>query len=407
MSHGQPPQGPHHPRGGPAHPYGPHLGPQGPYPGGTPRPAKKNTACVVIAAVVAGFVLLTLVFIAVLVFRIMGSDDPTSASAPTDPGRDDLPSFTGELHGAGTGAAAGAMTTWRSALETGSFTLQYDPTGDHHGLERFLAGENPFAITTTPMDDTRFADGGTCAAPPLHLPILATPVALSARLPGIEQVVLDADTVAGIYTGEVARWDDPAITALNPDVDLPAVKITPVYRSDSGATTAAVTEWLTAAGAWTLEPGQTWPGEHGTGADGDDGVVEALGTDGALGYLPVHRLADGTTEILLRHGGADLSARGPEAAYLIDGSPKVPGRPEHDQSRQLDRNIAGAYPATMVSWLVVCGQYADPADATLVRDVFGWMVSPEGHRVVVMQEQSAAFSDQVYDDLAAAIDSIG
>ncbi len=62
------------------------------------------------------------------------------------------------------------------------------------------------------------------------------------RLDGVEtaQIMLDAQTLARIYLGEISRWNDAPIARLNPGLALPGTRITLAYRLDASASTLAL-----------------------------------------------------------------------------------------------------------------------------------------------------------------------
>ena len=97
--------------------------------------------------------------------------------------------------------------------------------------------------------------------------------------------------IARIYLGQVKKWNDPAIKALNPKVSLPSTDITPVYRSDNSGTTYNFTDYLSSvSGDWKSKIGRgvnaNWPaGQGGKGSSGVAGVVS--NTQGAIGYADV------------------------------------------------------------------------------------------------------------------------
>ena len=102
---------------------------------------------------------------------------------------------------------------------------------------------------------------------------------------------LTGQVLADIYLGNVTAWNDPAIAKLNPGVNLPSTKITPVYRTDGSGDTYAFTDYLS-----TVSPefkskvgvGTEVKFPTGVGGDGSDGVAAALSkTDGAIGYLTI------------------------------------------------------------------------------------------------------------------------
>ena len=92
-----------------------------------------------------------------------------------------------------------------------------------------------------------------------------------------------------IFLGNITRWDDPAIAKLNPGVNLPSTKITPVYRSDGSGDTYAFTDYLsTVSPEFKSKVGTSTTVKFptGVGAEKNDGVAAAIGqTDGSIGYV--------------------------------------------------------------------------------------------------------------------------
>jgi phosphate transport system substrate-binding protein len=109
------------------------------------------------------------------------------------------------------------------------------------------------------------------------------------NIPGIAnaQLRLTPVVLASIYKGEIKRWNDPAIVAINKGLPLRPLPITPVYRSDSSGTTAVFTKYMSkTAKNWTLGAGKTisWP--VGSGGKGNEGVAgNVKNTVGAIGYV--------------------------------------------------------------------------------------------------------------------------
>jgi phosphate transport system substrate-binding protein len=103
------------------------------------------------------------------------------------------------------------------------------------------------------------------------------------------ELTIDGATLAKIYMGQIKTWNDPAIAKLNPGVNLPSTKITPVYRSDGSGDTFAFTNYLaTVSPEFKSKVGVSTQVKFptGTGAEGNDGVSAAVAqTDGAIGYV--------------------------------------------------------------------------------------------------------------------------
>jgi phosphate transport system substrate-binding protein len=123
----------------------------------------------------------------------------------------------------------------------------------------------------------------------LHIPTVAGADVVAYNLPGNPALKLDADTIAGIFLGEIKKWSDGKITALNPGVTLPDQEIVVVHRSDGSGTTYIWTDYLSKISSeWKTKVGTNtsvnWP--TGIGGKGNEGVAGQIKqTPGALGYV--------------------------------------------------------------------------------------------------------------------------
>jgi phosphate transport system substrate-binding protein len=102
---------------------------------------------------------------------------------------------------------------------------------------------------------------------------------------------MDGPTLARIFMGQITKWDDPAIQALNKGVNLPSQTIAIAHRSDNSGTTYNFTDYLSSVSpAWKSQLGTgvavNWP--VGTGGRGSSGVAAIVSqTQGAIGYFDV------------------------------------------------------------------------------------------------------------------------
>ncbi|WP_232331390.1 phosphate ABC transporter substrate-binding protein PstS [Agromyces laixinhei] len=324
--------------------------------------------------------------------------------------------LSGNLVGAGASSQDAAQRSWIAGFQTTNpdVTVDYDPSGSGAGRETFLEGASDFAGSDRAFKDEELAEGGfkKCAADSsiVELPLYISPIAVIFNLEGVDSLDLDAATIAGIFAGTITNWNDPAIAATNPDVTLPDLAITPVHRSDDSGTTENFTEYLGAAAAdvWTWEADGVWPFEGGEAAQGTSGLVDAVGNgDGTIGYADASRAGDlGTVAVKV---GDEFVAYSPEAAAaIVDASPFAEGRAEGDLAIEIDRTSAeaGVYPIVLVSYLIACGQYEDPANVELVKGYLSYIASPEGQDVAAAEAGSAPISDTLREKITAAIDSI-
>jgi phosphate transport system substrate-binding protein len=324
--------------------------------------------------------------------------------------------LSGNLVGAGASSQDAAQQAWIAGFQTANpdVTIDYDPSGSGAGRETFLEGASDFAGSDRAFNDEELAAGGFAKCAPdtsvVQLPLYVSPIAVIFNLEGVDTLDLDAATIAGIFAGTITNWNDPAITATNADATLPDLAITPVHRSDDSGTTENFTEYLGAAApdVWTYEADGVWPFEGGEAAQGTSGVVDAVtnGT-GTIGYADASRAGDlGTVAVQV---GSEFVPYSPEAAAaIVDASPFVEGRGEGDLSIELDRTSteAGVYPVVLVSYLIACQQYEDPANVELVKSYLGYIASEDGQVVAAENAGSAPISDSLREQVVAAIDSI-
>jgi phosphate transport system substrate-binding protein len=121
------------------------------------------------------------------------------------------------------------------------------------------------------------------------IPAVEGSVTISYNLPGNPTLKLTSDIVADIFLGKIKRWNDPRITALNPDAKLPGTAMTVVHRSDGSGTTGVFSNYLSKISPeWKSSVGEgtslKWPiGVGGKGNEGVAGLVKQL--PGAVGYV--------------------------------------------------------------------------------------------------------------------------
>jgi phosphate transport system substrate-binding protein len=192
------------------------------------------------------------------------------------------------LNGAGSTFAAPIYQQVGADLKSQGLTVNYQGVGSGAGVSQFSAGTVDFAGSDpalTPDDKAAIKKGE-----PIQVPFALGAITASYKLSGVDSgLKLDGATLAKIYLGTITSWDDAAIKAQNPGVNLPGTKITVVHRSDSSGTTKGFTQFLANySPEWKSGPGVDkdikWP--VGTGAKGNDGVAAAVKqSDGSIGYV--------------------------------------------------------------------------------------------------------------------------
>ena len=325
-------------------------------------------------------------------------------------------SLTGTLVGGGASSQGSAQEAWIAGFQTANqdVTINYDPAGSGAGRDTFQQGASSFAGSDRAfkIDEITAGPFESCATPDIvEIPAYISPIAIIFNLEGVDSLNLDAATVAKIFSGQITKWNDAAIVALNSGVELPDAAISPVHRSDKSGTTGNFTDYLAAAAGdvWTAGSVEEWPTElGGEAAQGTSGVVEAVTNGvGMIGYADASRAGDlGTVAIQV---GADFVSYSPEAAAaIVDASEVESGRSEHDIAIKLDRTSTAAdvYPIVLVSYLIGCEQYTDAANAELVKSYFEYIVSEKGQQVAAEAAGSAPISADLRSKVETAIAAI-
>lgn len=338
--------------------------------------------------------------------------------APAASGTQDAASsLSGELIGAGASSQDAAQNAWVAGFQTANtaVTVNYDPTGSGAGRETFQQGASSFAGSDRAFKLDEITAGPFEACAPdsglVEFPAYISPIALIFNVEGVDALKLDAPTVAQIFEGKITKWNDPAIAAQNEGATLPDLAITAVHRSDESGTTENFTDYLAAAAPsdWTVGAIESWPAEFGgEGAQGTSGVVAAVTNGvGTIGYADASQAGDlGTVDIKV---GDQYVAYTPEAAAaIVDASPLEEGRGAGDLAVAIDRKSTadGVYPIVLVSYLIGCEAYADPANAELVKSYFNYIVSEDGQAASAEAAGSAPITAELRAKITPAIDAI-
>ena len=327
--------------------------------------------------------------------------------------------LSGTLTGVGSSAMASAQETWVAEFQTANadITVNYSPDGSGAGRDAFTGGGADFAGSDRALDaeelvpealtKSRCAEGSKA----INLPVYISPIAVIYNLEGVDSLKLDAATTAGIFKGEITKWNDPKIAAQNDGVSLPNSNITAVHRADDSGTTENFTDYLHALApeVWDAEPDGEWPIEGGEAAQGTSGVVDAVTNgSGTIGYADASRAGDlGVAEIKV--GDAYVKYSPEAASALVDASPRAedPERSQNDLAFVLDRKASGeVYPIVLVAYAIACEKYEDPQVAARVKAYLSYIGSAEGQQAAAEKVGNAPLSAELSDRVEAAANSI-
>ncbi|HEX3652970.1 MAG TPA: phosphate ABC transporter substrate-binding protein PstS [Rhizomicrobium sp.] len=192
-----------------------------------------------------------------------------------------------EISGAGATFPYPIYAKWAAAYKgVSGVGLNYQSIGSGGGIAQIKAKTVTFGASDMPLKPKDLDEAGL-----VMFPTVVGAEVMIYNVPGIPSntLVLDGPTIADIYLGKVAKWNDAEIKKLNPSVNLPDKAITVVHRSDGSGTTFIFANYLSKVSKdWASKVGAgtavDWP--VGIGAKGNEGVAGNVAqTAGAIGYV--------------------------------------------------------------------------------------------------------------------------
>ena len=192
-----------------------------------------------------------------------------------------------DVTGAGASFPAPVYAKWADAYNkaTGA-RLNYQSVGSGAGIKQIKSKTVDFGASDKPLTDEELAADGM-----IQFPSVMGGVVPVVHIEGIQagQIKLNGQVLGDIYLGKVTKWNDAAITALNPGVPLPDAAIATVRRADGSGTSFLFTNYLSKVNAeWKSSVGEgtavKWPtGAGGKGNEGVSAFVQRL--PNSIGYV--------------------------------------------------------------------------------------------------------------------------
>jgi len=325
-----------------------------------------------------------------LALTACGSDDTSGGSGGTSPaakaGNIKCDDAKGQLLGIGSSAQANAIDAWRQAYAQACSDVQlnYKPDGSGAGVTAFNQGQVAFAGSDSALKPEEVAASKKVCkgGQGIDLPMVGGPIAVAFNVQGVDNLTLDAKTLAQIFDSKITKWNDPAIKKLNPDAKLPSTKIQAFHRSDESGTTDNFTKYLKAAAPsdWKYEGGKAWQAKGGQSAQGSSGLAQQVKqTDGAITYVELSYAKDGVKTVDIDTGAGDPVKATTENATKAIADAKVVGTGK-DLALELNyaTKAAGAYPITLVTYEIVCDKGNKAESLAATKSFLGYTASDEG-----------------------------
>lgn len=211
-----------------------------------------------------------------------GASGGPGHNAPTSTG-------TVDINGAGSTFVYPLMSRWSSEYQKVDprVHINYQSIGSGGGIRQLIVKTVQFGATDGPMTDDQLKEA---KSPVVHVPLTMGAVVPTYNLPPLAHAIrFTPDALAGIFLGNIKKWNDPKIASANTDLSLPATDIVVVHRSDGSGTTYVWTDYLSKVSPeWKTKVGNAtsvnWP--TGLGGRGNEGVAGTVKqTPGSIGYV--------------------------------------------------------------------------------------------------------------------------
>ena len=302
---------------------------------------------------------------------------PTS-TAPTTP----IPTTTSTkpvsritLTGAGATFPYPLYSKWFAEYSKVSNTdVNYQSIGSGGGIRQIKSLTVDFGASDGIMSAKDEADA---PGKILHIPMTSGAVAVVYNLSGVASgLKLTPDVLADIYLKKIVKWNDSRITALNPGINLPALDIAVVHRSDGSGTTYIFTNYLSKVSQeWSSNVGSAtsvnWPGDiGGQGNEGVAGQVKQI--PAAIGYVELaYAVQNSMPFAALKNKAGSFVLPSLDATTAAAQGIELPA----DMKVMItDSTNPAAYPISGFTWILVYQQQSDQVKGKAVVDMLWWAI---------------------------------
>ncbi len=255
--------------------------------------------------------------------------------------------------------------------------INYQSIGSGGGISMLEKGTVDFGASDKPLSDEQAAK---MKVKPLHFPTVLGAVVPTYNLAGLNKDLnFSGEALAGIFLGNIKKWDDPALKSANPGVKLPDADIVVVHRSDGSGTSFVFTDYLSKVSPeWKSKVGAdtsvNWPlGLAQKGNEGVAGLVKQ--TPNSIGYVELiyaiqNKMGYGSVK---NASGKFVKADLASVTAAAAGAAK--SMPADFRVSITNAQGAAAYPISTFTWLLVPSQVSDASKRTAIVDLLHWMLT--------------------------------
>lgn len=202
-----------------------------------------------------------------------------------------------ELTGAGASFPEPVYTQWAYTYgQLKDMQVTYQAIGSSGGQAQIKAKTVDFGASDAPMSAEDLDAAGL-----IQFPMVVGGIVPVANISGVQsnQLKLTPGVLADIFLGTITNWNDPAIAAINTDIEFPDKEIIIVHRADGSGTTWNFTNYLSKiSDTWKEQVGfgkaVQWPAKNAVGGKGNQQVAALVQqTEGTIGYVEYAYAAKG------------------------------------------------------------------------------------------------------------------
>ena len=255
-----------------------------------------------------------------------------------------------------------------------SVRFNYQSIGSGGGQKQITARTVDFGASDGPMSDENLAK---TPGKILHLPTVAGADVITYNLPGDPKLKLDGDAIANIFLGNITKWNDPKIAALNPGVNLPDLPVIVVHRTDGSGTTFIFVDYLSSISpVWADSVGKgtsvKWPvGIGGKGNEGVAGQVKQL--SGAVGYVElIYAKQNKMPYADVKNAAGNFITPSLDSVTTAFATAKIPDDFRFSMVNALGDN---AYPISGATWLLVYEQQKNAVKGKKLVEFLNWALT--------------------------------
>ena len=252
--------------------------------------------------------------------------------------------------------------------------ITYNPIGSGGGIKNLKEQTVDFGASDAPMTDEELSGPKEI----LHIPTVMGAVVVTQNL-GAEKVELklSPEVLAGLFLGEIIKWNDPKIAELNKSKILPDLDVVVVYRADSSGTTSIFTEYLSKVSpSWKTKVGAgktvKWP--VGQGNKGNQGVASVVkNTPGAIGYVELVYAEQEKMAIDEIKNKAGKFVKPSLASVTAAANAMTKSMPADFRTSITDADGPASYPISAFTYLLVFKEMEKAKGAEIVK-LLNWMM---------------------------------